>query len=95
MAVHPGSPRLLLVFLVDPGGAGDGLAVGDAGQGQLGLDGVPALQLLEEHIKLHVAHSAQDLLVRRLLAVQLERGVLIEKLVQAGEDLLLVALGLG
>src|SRR5918999_106712 len=91
----PPAACLLLVAALGLGGPRDRLLERHLGRPCLDLHPVTVLYALEGELDVHLREPGQDLLARRLGALQLERGVLVGDALYRVEDLLLLAAGLG
>ena len=86
---------LLLVAAVGLGRLADRLLVGHVRRVEVDLGAEPRLQPLDDHLDMDLGEPGHDLLAGLLVAVQVDRRVLLLEAAQGGEHLLLVALALG
>src|SRR3712207_3177881 len=86
---------LLLVAALGLGRARDRLHKGHLRRPRLDLDPVPMLDALQRELDVHLGEAGEDVLARRLGALQLERGVLIDHAPYRVEDLLFLTARLG
>ena len=86
---------LLLVAPVGLGGAADRLLVGHARRLERDLGAEARLHPVDDHLDVDLRQAGDDLLAGLLVAVQVDRRVLLLQAAQGGEDLVLVALVLG
>jgi hypothetical protein len=84
---------LLLVPAVRLGGAPDRLLVGHARRLEVDLGAEAIAQAVDDHLDVHLRQAGDDLLAGLVVAVQVDRRVLLLEAAQRDEDLLLVALG--
>ena len=84
---------LLLVLALGLGRAGDGLAVGHVGRGQLHRDAEAPLDALGHHLDVHLGEPADQEVARLLVAVHVEGRVLVGHPAQRRVELVLVGLG--
>ncbi len=94
VAELPAAAALLLVAPVGLRLAADRLLVGDARRLQRHLGAEARAQPVDDHLDVDLRQAGDDLLARLLVAVQVDRRVLLLQAAQRGEDLVLVALGL-
>src|ERR1700730_15894345 len=80
---------------LSPAVAGDGLAVGDAGNLRRRLDAIFTFQLLEDHVAVNVSQPCDHELMSLLEPLDVQRRILFAQPRQAAGDLLLVATGFG
>mmetsp|Transcript_13376 Transcript_13376/g.27623 ORF Transcript_13376/g.27623 Transcript_13376/m.27623 type:complete len:447 (+) Transcript_13376:96-1436(+) len=93
--VLAGTSGLLLVGVVDIGRLGDGLAVGDLGGADVGLDVELALHAVDDDLEVKLAHALDDGLPGLLVAAEPEGRVLASEADEGVGHLLLIGLGLG
>ena len=86
---------LLLVAAVRLRAAADRLLVGHARRLQRDLDAEALAQAVDDHLDVHLREAGDDLLAGLLVAVQVDRRILLLQAAQRGEHLLLVAPALG
>jgi hypothetical protein len=86
---------LLLVAALGLGRALDRLHKRHLRRPRLDLDPVAMLYALQRELDVHLGKSRQDVLARRLGALQLERGILIDHAPYRVEDLLFLTARLG
>src|SRR5688500_12866220 len=86
---------LLLVAALGPGRARDRLHKRHLRRPRLDLDPVAVLNALQREFDVHLGEPGQDVLARRLGALQLERGILIDQAPYRVEDLLFLTACLG
>ncbi len=94
----PNWPRPPDCFLWRPcarGAAADRLLVGHARRLQRDLDAEALAQPVDDHLDVHLREPGDDLLAGLLVAVQVDRRVLLLQAPQRGEHLVLVAPALG
>src|SRR5690606_15942582 len=85
---------LLLVAAVRPGGGADRLLVWHARRRERDLGAEALAQPRDDDLDVDLRQAGDDLLARLLVAVQVDRRVLLLQPSQRREDLVLVALGL-
>ena len=90
----PVAAGLLLVAAVGLGLLRDRLAVGDLRRMEDDLDAVALLQARHRDLDVELRRPGEVELLGLLVALEVERGVLLDQLVEGGRDLVLVALGL-
>ena len=91
----PRPPRLLLVAIAAFGLGLDRLAIGNLRLLGVDLHLVAPLEPFAEHLQVQLAHAGDHQLLGLRVAVQLERGVFLDDLVQRAGELAFVAAALG
>ena len=86
---------LLLVAPVSLGRLSDGFLIGHARRLELDLDAEARAQPLDDHLDVHLRETGDDLLAGLLVAVQIDRRILLLEAPERCEDLVLVSLALG
>src|SRR6185437_4378880 len=95
VAVLAAAAGLADVLALGLGFGADGLAVGDLGLADVGLDAELAHHAVHQDLEVELAHAADDGLAGLGVGVDAEGGIFLGELGQGLAHLLLVALGLG
>ena len=82
---------LLLVYVANLGGLGDGLPVADLGGADVGLNVELALHALDIHLEVQLAHAVDERLPQLRAVLEVEGRVFLVELVQSGGELVLLA----
>ncbi len=85
---------LLLVHVVDRGGPGNLLAIGDLRRADIGVDLIGAPEDIDLDVEMQLAHALDDGLAGFLVGMDAERRILGDELGQRDAELLLVGLRL-